>query len=105
MRLLAHCEGYTIGLPDCPLAELYSKLPCQNVRLGTRVNELRFDGDRVTGVELAGGEVLTADVVILATNFHAVMRWVPPEIARNDSRFAQLEKIQTTPILGAASLV
>jgi len=47
------------------------------------------------------GEVLGADVVILATNFHAVMRWVPAEIARNDSRFAGLEKIQTTPILGA----
>lgn len=99
--LLAHSDGYTIGVPDCPLAELYSKLPCQNVRLGTRVNELKFDGNRVVGVELAGGEMLTADVVILATNFHAVMRWIPQEIARNDSRFAGLDQIQTTPILGA----
>ena len=71
------------------------------MRLGTRVTELRFDGDRVTGVALHDGKVLQADAVVLATNYHAVMRFVPPEAAARDARFGSLDKFQSVPILGA----
>jgi len=120
--LLAHSAGYPMGLPNCPLEELYRNLPCRNVRLNTRVAEMVFGGadamprsmalrtaqdhaapaqPRVVGVKLANGEMLAADAVILATNHHAVQRWIPAEIAAGDGRFAQLAKLEAVPILGA----
>src|SRR5438270_4931005 len=35
--MLSNEAGYVIGLPSCPLSQLYGKRPCRNVRLGTRV--------------------------------------------------------------------
>ncbi|MDB5305076.1 MAG: Carotene 7,8-desaturase [Phycisphaerales bacterium] len=99
--MLAHASGYVIGLPACPLGELYAKFPCRDVRLGTRVSGIRFTGASATGVELLGGEVLDADAVVLATNHHAVRRWVPEELATRDSRFARLGELESVPILGA----
>jgi uncharacterized protein with NAD-binding domain and iron-sulfur cluster len=51
-------------------------------------------------VTLAGGEQLDADAVILATNHHAVQRWIPPELASRDERFARLDQLDSVPILG-----
>ncbi|MDB5290578.1 MAG: Carotene 7,8-desaturase [Phycisphaerales bacterium] len=99
--MLAHASGYVIGLPACPLGELYAKFPCRDVRLGTRVSAIRFTGASAAGVELLGGEVLDADAVVLATNHHAVRRWVPDELAQRDSRFARLDELESVPILGA----
>ncbi len=99
--MLANVRGYVVGLPNCPLEQLYSTLPCADVRLGARVAGLRFAGSAVAGVELADGQVLTADAVVLATNYHAAARWVPVELAQRDERFAHLEKIESVPILGA----
>ena len=99
--LLAHASGYVIGLANCPLADLYAKLPCPDVRLSTRVAAVRFTGSTATGVELSTGEFLAADAVVLATNHHAVRRWIPDGLAARDSRLAHLDKLQSVPILGA----
>jgi squalene-associated FAD-dependent desaturase len=98
--MLAHAGGYVMGLPACPLGQLYEKLPCRDVRLGTRVGELRFNGDQVAGVTLTNGEELNADVVVLATNHHAVRRWIPEHLAERDERFRHLDQIESVPILG-----
>jgi hydroxysqualene dehydroxylase len=98
--MLANADGYLIGLPACPLGKLYEKLPCRDVRLGTRVGEMRFSGGRVTGVVLSSGEELPADAVILATNHHAVRRWIPDEYLSRDDRFESLDKLDSVPILG-----
>jgi len=99
--MLTNRCGYFLGLPVCPLEELYAPRPCEQVRLGTRVSELCFDGARITGVKLSDGQILEAAAVVLATNFHAVLRWIPESLQRSDSRFDQLGKLQTVPILGA----
>jgi zeta-carotene desaturase len=99
--MLAHAGGYMIGLPNCPLAQLYEKFPCRDVRLGTRVSALQFSEGTVTGVELSSGDVLSADAVVLATNYHAVRRWIPEEWIGRDERFAHLDELESTPILGA----
>jgi zeta-carotene desaturase len=99
--MLANASGYTIGLPACPLGQLYATLPCRDVRLGTRVTGLRFDSRRVGGIELQGGELVCGDAYLLATNYHAVGRWVPEELAQQDERFDGLEKLESVPILGA----
>ena len=99
--MLAHRAGYAIGLPGCPLAALYANVPCDDLRLGTRVAEVIYEGNRAVGATLADESRLLADVVVLATNYHAVMRWVPPGLAAEDARFSGLEKLQSVPILGA----
>ncbi len=99
--MLSNAGGYVIGLPTCPLAQLYERFPCRDVRLGARVAALNFAGGSATGVELTDGQVLNADAIILATNYHAVMRWIPDDLARLDSRLAHLDKLQSVPILGA----
>jgi zeta-carotene desaturase len=114
--LLTNAAGYVMGTPASTLSELYNQLPIADVRLGTRVASLTFDGDpggadsagsaggagsAVTGVTLAGGEHLRADAVILATNHHALAKWIGPELRAADARFANLDKLQGVPILGA----
>jgi hydroxysqualene dehydroxylase len=99
--MLTNRRGYCLGLPVCPLEELYASRPCDQVRLSTRVSELRFDGPRITGVMLTDGQMLEASAVVLATNFHALGRWIPETLQRSDARFAHLDKLQTVPILGA----
>jgi zeta-carotene desaturase len=99
--LLFNAGGYVLGLPGCPLGKLYEKLPCRDVRLGTRVGEVEFEGRRVKGVRLQSGEFLATDAVILATNHHAVQRWIPEALQALDLRFAGLGKLENVPILGA----
>jgi squalene-associated FAD-dependent desaturase len=98
--MLAHARGYVVGVPTCPLSRLYEKLPVADVRLGTRVESLTFDGKTVAGVVLSDGTALPADIVVLATNHHAVQKWVPVELAAADARFAGLDQLQSVPILG-----
>jgi len=99
--LLSHSGGYVLGLPNCPLGKLYEPLPCRDVRLGTRVAEIVFAGSSATGVKLQTGEVLNADAVVLATNHHAVRRWIPDELQERDARFGSLDQFESVPILGA----
>ena len=96
--LLGNSGGYVIGLPSCPLAQLYSNPPCRDVRLGSRVVNLEFSGRRIAGIRLASGEFLQAEAYILATNFQAAQKWIAPD---RDARFAHLDELQSVPILGA----
>jgi squalene-associated FAD-dependent desaturase len=98
--MLANATGYLVGLPTCPLGELYASVPGVEVCLNTRVDELLFDQRRAIGVKLRSGEELSADALILATNHHAVQRWLPAHLKAADSRFAHLEKLESVPILG-----
>jgi len=99
--MLGNSAGYLVGLPACPLSQLYARLPISDLRLGARVAGLQFRDSVVSGVELGSGESLDADAVILATNHHNVRRWLPEDLARRDSRFSKLDEIQDVPILGA----
>lgn len=98
--MLAHAHGYAIGLPTCPLADLYTRLRIADLRLNTRVDDILFTQRRATGVRLRSGETLHADAVVLATNHHAVQRWISPQLAAGDSRFTSLGQLQSVPILG-----
>jgi phytoene desaturase len=53
------------------------------IHLDTPVKRLTFDGDAVTGIELANGERERADAVVLNADFgHAMTKLVPPEKLR-----------------------
>lgn len=100
--LLANAAGYPVGLPSCPLSELYAQAPCTSLRSGTRVSGLDFSADgRCSGVRLGGDERLEADAVVLAINHHTLSKWIPDELARRDERFAHLDRLESVPILGA----
>ncbi|HUO07288.1 MAG TPA: hydroxysqualene dehydroxylase HpnE [Phycisphaerae bacterium] len=109
--MLAHREGFVVGLPACPLGELYATVPGVEVRVNTRVEEVVFERNsefrvqnsewKAVAVRLRGGEELRGDAVVLATNHHAVQRWIPEELKSRDARFAGLEKLESVPILGA----
>lgn len=93
--LLMNRRGFPLGVPVCPLAQLYERPPCRDVRFGVRVSDLTWNGNRVNGVRFMNGEILSADIVVLATNHHAVARWLPSGVLPN------LAQLQTVPILGA----
>jgi squalene-associated FAD-dependent desaturase len=99
--LLSNSNGYLIGTPACPLSRLYENLPCRDTRTGQRVAALQFTGPRATAVELADGEIITADAIVLAAGSHAALRWIPPDLLQLDARFAHLDKLEQVPILGA----
>lgn len=96
--MLAHRDGYVVGVPACPLSRLYASLPVADVRLGTRVRELTFAGRRATGVVLADGTAVAADAVVLATGHHTARRLVPESLA--DDRVRQSAGLTDVPILG-----
>ena len=99
--MLAHSAGYPLGLPDCPLSQLYARLPVRDLRLGARVAALDFSADAITGATLTTGESIRADAVIIATNRHALRKWVGEDRAAADSRFERLDELEDVPILGA----
>jgi zeta-carotene desaturase len=98
--LLAHAAGYVIGIPAGPLGDLYRTLPIRDLRLGTRVTTLNFDAEKIRGVELASGELIESDAVVLATNYHALGRWIPSPWQQRDPRFGALDRLESVPILG-----
>ncbi len=99
--LLSHRGGYALGLPACPLEELYANRPCPTVRLNTRVTSLCFQSRRIVGVALRDGEILPANAVILAVNHPTVLKWIPEELRQADFRFHRLLELRGSPIVGA----
>jgi zeta-carotene desaturase len=65
------------------------------------VEEIIFDAGRAVGVALQTGQKLTADAIVLAANYHAVLRWVPEAMLVCDARFTGINRLESVPILGA----
>lgn len=98
--LLTNAGGYVIGVPNCPLGQLYAKLPCRDVRMGTRVKRVLFDARRAIGVQLVDGLELRADAIILATPWQSAGRFIPDDLRESDARFRDLDRLDPVPILG-----
>ena len=94
--MLVHADGFPLGVPACSLRRLYDRLPCRDVRLGARVARLHFAGDRVSAVELHDGQMLSADVVVLAVGRQTARAW----IGERDARLAMADRLEDVPILG-----
>lgn len=98
--LLSNSAGYPIGIPTCPLSELYATPPCADVRLGTRVASICFEGVAAS-IQLQSGErIQDFDALVLATNHYAAQKMIPEELRRRDRRFHGLRQLQSVPILG-----
>jgi squalene-associated FAD-dependent desaturase len=69
------------------------------VRTSADVTELLIEEDRCIGVRLAGGELITADAVILALPAAAMHALLPPQLASHEF-FAPAAYVETAPIVG-----
>ena len=95
---IAAGERKRLCCADVSAGALYSRVPYATV-LGVRVNGLHH---RSTSCRRhPSGRAGITDAVVLATNYHALMKWIPDEWLARDKRFAGLEQLQSVPILGA----
>jgi squalene-associated FAD-dependent desaturase len=103
---LAHREAYVMGTATVPLVELYEAVTPSieqtggAVLTGRSVQDLRFDGGRITGVELSGGQCIEADHYISALPFDRLHTVAGPVLCQADARLGRLGELQVSPILG-----
>jgi squalene-associated FAD-dependent desaturase len=81
LGFLARSDSYQMGVPNVPLADLYSedvwsRLPSVSIRHRASVESVRFDGDSISCV-IASGEAIEADAVVSAVPFERVAALFP----------------------------
>ncbi len=69
------------------------------VRPGAEVEQIEFEGGQVSGVRLAGGEVVRGDAYIAALPAAAMLGVLPYEVQQSGF-FASARGIETSPIVG-----
>lgn len=98
---LAHRRAWRLGVPRCPLVDLYdpADLFIDDLRLGSRVQSIEGSA-RVTRVLLDSGEVVEADSYVLALPFESIRAVVSDALAAADPRLDQPAPMEHSPILG-----
>lgn len=90
-----------MGVSGVPLVQLYDRAEAAlahaggELRLGTGVRRL---GPR--GIETTAGERLEADAVVCALPFERAREVVDADLRGTDTRFAAMERMEHSPILG-----
>jgi uncharacterized protein with NAD-binding domain and iron-sulfur cluster len=70
-----------------------------SLRLGAAVTGFRFANDRVSGVEINGREVLSADHYIAALPFSRLRRLLPERVLTHYAYFQQIGRLETISLL------
>lgn len=101
---LAHRDGWTVEIPTVPLEELYGGRLTEwlvsrgtAIRLQSSVERIELVDDRVTGLRLSSGEVVTGDEFIVALPFFRVRSVLPESLAANPD-LAGIEQLEAAPI-------
>lgn len=98
---LAHRAAWRLGVPRCPLVDLYDGAAkfIDDLRLSTRV--VRLEGEsRIERAVLDDGRALEADAFVLALPFEQVAGVVGEAMMQRDARLAQPGALAQSPILG-----
>ncbi len=97
--------GSRLVIPKTHLSDLYVgrardwlKARGTEFRPQAHVAGIRFDGDRVTGVELRNGETLRSGRVIAAVPANALLKLLPEEM-RREAPYDRLEELSGSPIV------
>ncbi|MBI1763302.1 MAG: oleate hydratase [Acidobacteria bacterium] len=69
------------------------------VRLNAEVERIEFNGPRVTGLTLRGGEQLAAETVINAAPYFALRRMIAPDVLAASPSLCQLPELKSAPIV------
>ena len=102
---LSNRNGFAMGIPSVPLAELYASSGERigrsggQVRTRSGVAELQISAERVTAARLDNGTVVDADHYIAALPFDRLLR-ILPESVRAAEPFFNLSKLEVSPITG-----
>jgi squalene-associated FAD-dependent desaturase len=103
---LRNRKGYILGIPSVPLGELYAE--CRRgiesrggeIHSRSAVREIRFVEEKFRAVALDDGSEVPADACIAAVPHDELLELLPEELGANDSTFANLKCLQTSPITG-----
>lgn len=97
----ANPRAADIGISTVPLVDLYDRAESALTRAGGQLrlgcSVARLDARTVT---TTSGETLDADAVICALPFERVAQVIDPALASSDPRFASIQQIDHSPILG-----
>ena len=99
-------QGYRVGIPSVPLAELYEG--CRDaivrkggeVRLRCGVKEIRLREGRFAGAVLEDGTEVAADACVAAVPHDVLLGLLPAELGEEGGMLAGLKHIRTSPITG-----
>jgi zeta-carotene desaturase len=103
---LKNSNGYRMGVPSVPLADLYDGCRAAIEKKGGEVilrsplRTLHFDNGVVRAVVFDGGREETADAFILALPHDRLLDLLPAGIRTANPALAHLEKIKVSPITG-----
>ena len=103
---LANRQGYRVGIPSVPLADLYEG--CERavaqrggeVRVRTGVREIRVQQNRFAGAILEDGSEIHADACVAAVPHDTLLKLLPKEFREGNSPFEGLRHLKTSPITG-----
>lgn len=97
--------AYEMGIADVPLAELLQPATAIIERAGGRVltgrsvEGIDYDGRRVTGLTLDGGETIEADATVVALPPDRVAKVAGDRLRRADDRLRHVDEFETSPIV------
>jgi squalene-associated FAD-dependent desaturase len=102
---LSNRQGFAIGVPSVPLADLYAsggERICQNggqVRTRCGVAEIQVREASVSGIKLDDGTVLKPDYCVAAVTIDRLTKLVPEHL-RNEAPFSNFQHLHMSPITG-----
>ncbi len=99
-------NGYRVGIPSVPLAELYEG--CREavlrrggeVRLRAGIREIRVRDNSFASVLMDDGTEISADACIAAVPHEALLSLLPKEMAEENGTLSGLANIRNSPITG-----
>jgi squalene-associated FAD-dependent desaturase len=103
---LANRNGYRVGIPSVPLAELYEG--CREavmrrggeVRLRAGIREIRVRDNSFASVLMDDGTETSADACIAAVPHDALLSLLPKEMGEGNGTLSGLPNIKNSPITG-----
>jgi squalene-associated FAD-dependent desaturase len=103
---LSNRNGYRMGVPAVPLAELYDGCKVEIERRGGEVNlrmpvrAIHFRDGGVSTVEFDGGRQEFADGYVFAVPHEVLTDLLPEDVKQQEPSLAQLGNIKVSPITG-----
>ena len=101
---LTNRTGWEVYVPRIPLDALFTDrvLPWlsergAHIEMGTAVERLEFDGNRVLGVQLRDGRLINADQVIVTVPWHRLGQLLGPELLHS-CQIPDSTQLQSAPI-------
>jgi squalene-associated FAD-dependent desaturase len=99
-------EGYRVGIPSVPLAELYEG--CRDsierrggeVRLRCGIREIQMNGHCFSGALLDDGSQVRPDACVVAVPHDVLLGMLPAEMSEPNAPLEGLRHLRTSPITG-----